>query len=102
MKLIHAPWLFKILPYEAMVLYPFLLYKTKPIDPVTLNHERIHFDQIKRDTLIGFYLVYVYEYLLNRLNGLSHYESYFSISYEIEAYENQHNPDYKVKERNYA
>jgi hypothetical protein len=94
MKLIHAPWLFKILPYEATVLYPFLLYKTKPIDPVTLNHERIHFAQIKRDGLIKFYFKYLNDYLANRLKGRGHFEAYYSIPYEMEAYENQHDMDY--------
>lgn len=99
MKIKHSPKLFK-LPllknYEAIVIYPYLFYKTKPLDSVTLNHERIHFSQIKKYGVFGFYRKYLWEYLSNRVKGMSHWEAYAMISYEREAYENQHNMDYKV------
>jgi hypothetical protein len=92
--LVHLPILFEILPYRAMVIYPFLLHKEKPIEPVLLNHERIHFYQIEKDGYLYFYARYLYEYLQNRLKGMPHWNAYFNISYEIEAYTNDTNLEY--------
>ena len=89
--------LIKYLGIDAIVIYPFLITEIKNPNKFLMNHERIHFDQIKRDGVIGFYLSYVLEYLTYRVRGMNHREAYFQISYEIEAYENQFNLDYEVK-----
>jgi hypothetical protein len=99
MKLIHFPFLFKniLKGYTAITVYPFIFHKNNPMEKVTLNHERIHFEQIKKEGLIAFYFNYLKQYIFNRFNGMNHLSAYLSISYEQEAYENEKNFNYKVK-----
>lgn len=92
MKIVKIPWWFG---YKAVVIYPFLFHVGE-LDAITLNHERIHFDQIKRDGVLKFYAKYLMEYTKNRFKGMGHWDSYFSISYEVEAYSNENNLDYEV------
>jgi hypothetical protein len=92
---VHFP-LLKIAKTDAIVLYPFLLHKDKTMSNTLLNHERIHFDQIKKYGLLFFYFDYLRQYLKMRIKGMSHNDSYKGISYEKEAYENQNKLDYKV------
>lgn len=81
---------------EGMVLYPFIIYASKFPAPDLENHERIHWDQIKRDGVSKFYYRYLKEYFLGRMKGLSHDEAYRKISYEVEAYTHQRNHHYAV------
>lgn len=96
MKIIHLPILFKLIPCDAIMIYPFVFHKEKEIDQVTLNHERIHFDQVKKYGALKFYFFYIKEYIYLRIKGFSHSDSYYNISYEREAYKNQNNLDYVV------
>lgn len=79
---------------NAIVLWPFILYADRNPDPVTMNHEAIHRDQIRRTGVIRFYVQYLAEYFLGRKRGLSHNEAYREISFEREAYLNQHDSYY--------
>ena len=54
-------------------------------DPVTLNHERIHWEQQKKLGLFKFYTKYLYEAAT---------KGYRNISFEIEAYANENNFEY--------
>lgn len=62
----------------------------------TLNHEKIHIDQEKRVPLWygTFYLLYVWYYLIALFRYFDHNLAYYSIPFEIEAYENQSNMNY--------
>ncbi len=70
--------------------------------PLSLNHEYIHFKQGKELLFIGFWLLYVLNYLFNlfRFNFDSH-EAYINIAFEREAYENQRNFNYISKRKKY-
>jgi uncharacterized membrane protein len=92
--LIKDSKLARILKVEAIVLYPFIFFAAKHPNATIVNHELIHMDQIKRNGVISFYLIYLGEYLRYRLSGLRHYEAYIKISFEREAYENQSNQEY--------
>jgi hypothetical protein len=50
---VHLP-LLKVTKIDAIVLYPFLLHKDKTMSNTLLNHERIHFDQIKKIWIVIF------------------------------------------------
>ena len=50
-------------------------------------HERKHVEQYKKDGVLGFLLKYSFYYLLGRCKGLNHWQSYYDIPYEIEAFE---------------
>lgn len=79
---------------NGIVLWPFVLYADRNPDPVILNHESIHMDQIRRLGVARFYLRYLAEYFSGRKKGLSHDEAYRNISFEKEAYLNQHDSYY--------
>jgi hypothetical protein len=89
-------YLLKIFKVEAITLYPFVFYSSDFPSKTLVKHEQIHLDQIARDGVLKFYSKYLFEYVLLRSKGLNHYSAYMGISYEIEAYANEHNLDYKV------
>ena len=101
MKLRHKPWLFKYIlrGYAAITIYPYVFTKEKHPSNTLVNHERIHCDQMKRDGVIKFYIIYLLQYLRFRIRGKGHWDSYFSISYEREAYDNQSDMFYQVKRK---
>jgi hypothetical protein len=82
---------------SAMALYPFVLIKESQMkdDPFLINHEKIHLKQQAELAVIPFYLLYLGEYYYARLfKKMSHYDAYMNISFEKEAYENDHNLEY--------
>lgn len=81
----------KYININAIVLYPFVLYRHRFPDPVIISHEKIHLDQIKRLGITRFYFLYLKEYVIGRKHGLSHDEAYRQISFEREAYANESN-----------
>lgn len=87
-----CPWL----PANAMALYPFILFKELPLkeNKELVNHEKIHFYQQLELLIIPFYLLYVFNYLINRLRFKNHFKSYCHICFEREAYSNDHDHDY--------
>jgi len=50
-------------------------------------HELKHVEQYEKYGVVGFLVVYFYDYIKGRLKGYSHMDSYFKIKFEIEAYE---------------
>ena len=70
----------------AIAIFPFIIVPTTTI--VTdrlLNHERIHLRQQLEMLVIPFYIVYLIEY---------YKKGYFHVSFEKEAYANEHNSKY--------
>lgn len=60
-----------------------------------INHEKIHTRQMLEYLVIGFYLLYILEYLFNILRfGFYHDMAYRNISFEREAYWREHDMDY--------
>lgn len=68
-----------------ITLYPFILYNGVPTTRVR-KHEWVHIEQIQRLGVLRFYVSYFLCYLKCRALGMSSYDSYMSIPYEIEAY----------------
>lgn len=79
---------------NAIVLYPFIFFGDKNPDEFIVNHEFIHINQIRKFGALKFYILYLYEYLQHRIKKKNHYEAYMAISFEKEAYANQHNLAY--------
>ncbi len=93
------PWLVRLITggfARAITLYPFVLlrYNGDRNDPVLLNHERIHLRQQLELLVVPFYAWYLTEYAWHRIRRKSHLEAYFRISFEREAYANEHRLDY--------
>lgn len=86
---IKNSWVAKVLGVDGIVLYPFIFFASKDPDQILINHELIHVSQIRRDGLWHFYFNYLKEYAIHRFQKKSHLEAYRSISYEVEAYDNQ-------------
>lgn len=91
MKIFHVKnsLIARILNVEAIVLFPFIFFRSKKPNEILISHELIHVEQIKREGALKFYFKYLLEYSLLRLKKVPHYEAYRSISFEKEAYEKQ-------------
>ena len=78
---------------NAITLYPFIISRDT-MDEVTLNHEKIHLEQQRELWIAGFYLLYVYYWLIGKWKGESNLIAYLNIPFEIEAYAHEGDPFY--------
>lgn len=53
------------------------------------THEITHVKQYEKYGIIGFLYRYFRDYLKGRFNGLSHWDAYYQIPFEIEAFESE-------------
>lgn len=89
-----------VIPFKgfvAMTVWPFLFIRKefKRYEmPFVFNHESIHARQQIELLIIGFYLVYLAEWVIGILKGQTSNEAYRNISFEREAYENEYDLDY--------
>jgi hypothetical protein len=93
MKVIYNPFIpFK--GFSAINLFGLVFARRScfPLTDKTLNHEKIHTEQMKELLYIGFYVWYAAEWIV----GLALYgrKSYSNISFEREAYANDTNRSY--------
>lgn len=91
-----------IIPFKgfaAINLFGFVFARKecRPLSTSTVNHEAIHTEQMKELLYIGFYLCYVVEWLVRLfMKG----NAYRNISFEKEAYNCQHIPNYtQIRQR---
>ncbi len=79
-----------------MAIYPFILLKDpdQKADKTLINHERIHLRQQIELLILPFYLLYLFNYLINLIRYKNHYLAYFNILFEKEAYACDQNLDY--------
>lgn len=82
--------------YVGLSVWPFIILKDNALktDIVLINHEKIHLKQQLELLVLPFYLIYITEWLLRSLWCLSFYRGYQNISFEQEAYANEHNLNY--------
>ena len=82
--------------YVGLSFWPFIILKNNSLktDMVLINHEKIHLKQQLELLILPFYLIYVSEWLFRSLWYLSFYRGYQNISFEQEAYANEHNLNY--------
>ena len=67
-----------------------------------LNHEGIHTAQMRELLFVGFYLLYVVEWLYRLIRLRSRLDAYMTISFEREAYAHDADYDYLTKRRHFA
>ena len=67
------------------------------MNPVFMNHERIHLRQQLEMLILFFYLWYVVEFLVRWIQLKSRRAAYYRISLEKEAYSNEKNLNYLKK-----
>lgn len=93
------PIVFKYLTskrFRGIALFPFIIAKKKDdfLDPVFINHEKIHLRQQLELFVVFFYLWYLIEFLWRWGQYKNTQKAYFSISFEREAYRFERDLDY--------
>lgn len=74
----------------------------KQIDRYVLNHELIHCQQQFEWLYIPFFILYAAEWLWHYVRFCDADKAYLAISFEREAYANDHNLGYLSRRRHYA
>ena len=89
----------RLLGIKGIMLFPFCIVRgtsnwyTKEKQTITINHEKIHWQQALEMGIILFYIHYGVQSL---------FRSYRELSAEKEAFANQHNLDYIKQRKRYA
>ena len=81
------------------------VFARKEFEPVSdriLRHEAIHTAQMKETAFLGFYLIYISEWLWGLLRRQSPLAAYRAIRFEREAYRYMADPSYLTRRRPYA
>ena len=78
--------------FVGMAIWPFVLLKRKELknDDIFMNHEKIHLRQQLELLLILFYIWYSLEFLWRLFQYQNSHTAYRNISFEREAYQNEH------------
>lgn len=91
-----------ILGPDGMALFPFILVRQTNPSPTLLNHERIHLRQQAELGVLPFYLWYIVEYGIRRIQYRDRYAAYRNISFEREAFTNDNDLTYLESRRFWA
>ena len=93
--LILAPFLLQK-SVNAMAIFPFILLKnlSQKNDLSLINHEKIHIQQQKELLVVFFFFWYAIEFLYRFILLKNFHQAYLNISFEKEAYSNQHELNY--------
>ena len=83
-------------PFKGFAIYPFvfLKYKVDKVNPVLINHERIHLRQQLELLIIPFFIWYFIEFSFRYFQYRNFDLAYLNISFEREAYANERDMDY--------
>ena len=82
----------------AITLWPFVISRNK-LNKQVLNHETIHIKQQQELLIIGFYILYVYYWIKGLMFYGSAQMAYYSIPFEMEAYDNDEDLEYLSKRK---
>tara|TARA_Y100000592_G_C5407706_1_gene286499 strand:- start:409 stop:774 length:366 start_codon:yes stop_codon:yes gene_type:complete len=80
----------------------FLVFSRVKVTPRLRRHETIHFQQQIELLFIGFYVLYLFFWLLALLKYKSGIIAYFEIPFEREAHANHFTSDYLEKRKRYS
>lgn len=91
------------MPVAAITLWPFIFVKKVYGDDAKLiNHESIHIQQQIELLVVGFYIVYLYDWLRGLIKYRDASRAYFRIRFEQEAYRFDDNMSYLNIREKYA
>ena len=87
----YEHWLPPLLEATAVTIGHNIFYETKEVNtnPQVRHHEMIHVEQCERYTTFGFFVLYFFYYLKERLAGKSHWDAYRANPLEKEAFARQ-------------
>ena len=74
----------------------------RPLSAAVLRHEAIHTAQMRETGYVGFYLIYIVEWLWELLRLRDTLAAYRAIRFEREAYRHMVDPDYLARRRPFA
>ena len=80
--------------FTGITLWPFIFIFADEVSYRLINHERIHLRQQRELWLLGFYWLYVWDFVRNYWSSRSWSRSYRLIRFEKEAYDRQNQKDY--------
>lgn len=87
--------------FKAINLFGILLVRgDQNIDMITMNHEKIHTEQIKEMLYIFYYIGYLIEWLIKLI--FYGKKSYRHISFEQEAYQYENSMSYLERRKSYC
>ena len=77
----------------AITLWPFIFIRDEG-NKRTINHETIHIKQYNELFVLGFLLIYLWDWIHGLIKYKDGQKAYYRIRFEQEAYENDTNLDY--------
>lgn len=90
---LYEHWLPPILGADAVTIGNTIYYRMEKnkVSKRLRSHEMVHIEQFKALGIIGFFMVYFGEYFSYRMKGMDHWDAYYQISLEKEAYAKEKN-----------
>lgn len=103
MKIIYN----KIFPFRRFVAINifgvlFARKEYKPLSSIDMHHEKIHTAQMKETLYIGFYLLYLIEWMILFFKYKNTDKAYYNIRFEKEAYHNEYDLGYSKRRKLYS
>lgn len=77
----------------GVTIYPFIFVRFAK-NEILIRHESIHIEQQRETLIIGFFLIYLFDYLRGLIKYRNHYTAYWRIRFEQEAYRYQRDSNY--------
>ena len=90
-----------VIDVYAITLWPFVFIRDDGNER-TINHETIHIKQYNELFVIGFLLIYAFDWIRGLIKYKDKEKAYYMIRFEQEAYNNDANFDYLSKRKKYA
>jgi hypothetical protein len=88
-------WVMKV---HAITLFPFVFIRDEG-SKIIIRHETIHFRQYVETLIIGFLLIYLFDFIIGLIKYREPYRAYYRIRFEQEAYKNDLYDDYLGKRK---
>ena len=85
-----------VISVYAITLFPFVIL-SEEVDEYTMNHELIHFEQQKELFVVGFYALYVYDFIRGMIKYKNKDMAYYLIRFEQEAYNHESDLGYIIE-----
>lgn len=90
-----------VISVYAITLFPFVFIRDEG-NADTITHETIHFRQYVETLIIGFLLIYLFDYIHGLIKYRDSEKAYYQIRFEQEAYSNDLYDDYLEKRKFFA
>ncbi len=90
-----------VIDVYAITLWPFVFIRDDGNER-TINHETIHIKQYNELFVIGFLLIYAFDWVRGLIKYKDKEKAYYMIRFEQEAYNNDSDFDYLSKRKKYA